>query len=122
MMKLFTVLAAQRRIQYGDIVKLDIGVVEDGWVGDTASTVAVGMIDERTETTAAGDGERAASGRSRWRIDGVRLGDICAEIEERSHAQPIHRLCASLSGTAWDENCTKSPRSRITASAAAVRG
>src|SRR6187401_2853874 len=37
-------IGSQRRIQYGDIVKLDIGVIQDGWVGDTASTVAVGMI------------------------------------------------------------------------------
>src|SRR5436305_11348355 len=42
-------IGSQRRIQYGDIVKLDIGVIEEGWIGDTASTVAVGMIDERTE-------------------------------------------------------------------------
>src|SRR3954471_17918220 len=42
-------IASQRRIQYGDIVKLDIGVVENGWVGDTATTVPVGVIDERTE-------------------------------------------------------------------------
>src|SRR3978361_1845575 len=26
-------IAGPRRIQYGDIVKLDIGVVQDGWVG-----------------------------------------------------------------------------------------
>src|SRR5438045_7834633 len=42
-------IASQRRIQYGDIVKLDIGVIQDGWVGDTAFTVPVGMIDDRTE-------------------------------------------------------------------------
>src|SRR5437762_494460 len=42
-------IGSHRRIQYGDIVKLDIGVIEDGWVGDTASTVPVGMIDDRTE-------------------------------------------------------------------------
>src|SRR5881396_475765 len=42
-------IGSQRRIQYGDIVKLDIGVIQDGWVGDTAFTVPVGMIDERTE-------------------------------------------------------------------------
>src|SRR5919204_1881462 len=42
-------IASQRRVQYGDIVKLDIGVIEDGWVGDTAATVAVGMIDERVD-------------------------------------------------------------------------
>ena len=56
-------IGSQRRIQYGDIVKLDIGVIQDGWVGDTATTVPVGMVDERvdellrvTETAlAAGD-------------------------------------------------------------------
>ena len=35
-------IGSQRRIQYGDIVKLDIGVIQDGWVGDTATTVPVG--------------------------------------------------------------------------------
>src|SRR6476620_4222303 len=42
-------IGSQRRIQYGDIVKLDIGVVQDGWVGDNATTVPVGIIDERTD-------------------------------------------------------------------------
>ena len=38
-------IGGTRRIQYGDIVKLDIGVVDNGWVGDTATTVPVGVID-----------------------------------------------------------------------------
>src|SRR6516225_6651152 len=42
-------IASQRRIQYGDIVKLDIGVIRDGWIGDTATTVPVGITDEQTE-------------------------------------------------------------------------
>src|SRR6476646_1518567 len=42
-------IGSQRRIQYGDIVKLDIGVVQDGWVGDTATTIPVGMIDNRAD-------------------------------------------------------------------------
>src|SRR5438093_885223 len=37
-------IGGPRRIQYGDIVKLDIGVIVDGWVGDTATTVPVGVI------------------------------------------------------------------------------
>ena len=37
-------IGGARRVQYGDIVKLDIGVFKDGWVGDTAKTVAVGII------------------------------------------------------------------------------
>src|SRR5438876_11972744 len=35
-------IGSHRRIQYGDIVKLDIGVIEDGWVGDNDTTVTVG--------------------------------------------------------------------------------
>src|SRR5205823_5221371 len=31
-------IGSQRRIQYGDVVKLDIGIIEDGWVGDNATT------------------------------------------------------------------------------------
>src|SRR5215204_3047463 len=42
-------IGGSRRIQYGDIVKLDIGVFKDGWVGDTAKTVAVGIIDDRVQ-------------------------------------------------------------------------
>src|SRR5213593_4663207 len=42
-------IGSQRRIQYGDIVKLYIGVIENGWVGDNATTVPVGIIDDRTE-------------------------------------------------------------------------
>src|ERR1700675_1064939 len=42
-------IGSQRRIQYGDVVKLDIGIIQDGWVGDNATTVPVGIIDERTD-------------------------------------------------------------------------
>src|SRR2546428_6605042 len=76
-------IGSQRRIQYGDSVKLDIGVIQEGWVGDTATTVPVGIIDERSEallrvTESALD--RAIS----IAVEGVRLGDICAEIEDEA--------------------------------------
>lgn len=74
-------IGGTRRIQYGDIVKLDIGVVKDGWVGDTATTVAVGIIDEKvqrllrvTEDTLDRAITHAQPGR--------RLGDLCAAIED----------------------------------------
>ena len=74
-------IGSQRRIQYGDIVKLDIGVIQDGWVGDTAFTVPVGMIGDRTERLLRVT--ETALGRA---IDimheGTRLGDVCATIEE----------------------------------------
>ena len=74
-------IGGARRIQYGDIVKLDIGVIVDGWVGDTATTVPVGMIEPQTCTPLAGHGRDVAHGDSlchRW----ARLGDLCAAIED----------------------------------------
>jgi methionyl aminopeptidase len=35
---------ANRIIQNGDIVKIDVGIVRNGWIGDNAVTVPVGMI------------------------------------------------------------------------------
>ena len=78
-------IGGQRRIQYGDIVKLDIGVVENGWVGDTASTVAVGMIDERTEKLMRVT-ESALRRAIPFARDGIRLGDLCSEIEAEAVA------------------------------------
>src|ERR1043165_10043339 len=72
-------IGSQRSIQYGDVVKLDIGVIEEGWVGDNATTVAVGVVDERIDqllraTESALTKEIAAA------REGGRGGDICAEI------------------------------------------
>ena len=38
-------LAGQQRVQFGDIVSVDVGVVYRGYIGDTARTVAVGGCD-----------------------------------------------------------------------------
>ena len=76
-------IGSQRRIQYGDIVKLDIGVIQDGWVGDTATTVPVGMIGERTEQLLRVT-EKALSRAIAAGFEGVRLGDLCAEIEQEA--------------------------------------
>ncbi len=76
-------IGSQRRVQYGDVVKLDIGVIEDGWVGDTASTIPVGMIDGRTEQLL-----RVTEAALRRAIEtageGVRLGDVCSAIEQEA--------------------------------------
>ncbi len=76
-------IGSQRRIQYGDIVKLDIGVIQDGWVGDTAATIPVGMIDDRVEkllTVTQSALQLAISHAGA----GERLGDLCAAIEEEA--------------------------------------
>jgi methionyl aminopeptidase len=74
-------IGGNRRIQYGDIVKLDIGVVKDGWVGDTATTVPVGMVDEKVQrllTVTEATLELAI----KYVQAGRRLGDMCAAIED----------------------------------------
>jgi methionyl aminopeptidase len=76
-------IGSQRRIQYGDIVKLDIGVVQDGWVGDTATTVPVGVIDDRTEHLLRVT-EKALGRAIAVATEGIRLGDLCAEIEDEA--------------------------------------
>src|SRR6202035_3511005 len=72
-------IGSQRRIQYGDIVELDIGVIEDGWGGDTATTIPVGVIDDRVEQLLRVT-ETALEKAIRVAYEGARLGDICAEI------------------------------------------
>ena len=76
-------IASPRRIQYGDIVKLDIGVVQDGWVGDTATTVPVGMVDDRIDELlrVTESALQRAIGKA---TEGARLGDVCAEIEDEA--------------------------------------
>ncbi|HWY39198.1 MAG TPA: type I methionyl aminopeptidase [Chthoniobacterales bacterium] len=76
-------IGSQRRIQYGDIVKLDIGVIQDGWVGDTAQTIPVGVVDERTDQLLRVT-EKALERAINVADEGVRLGDICAEIEHEA--------------------------------------
>jgi len=74
-------IGGSRRIQYGDIVKLDIGVIKDGWVGDTATTVPVGIIDEKTQRLLTVT-EKTLEMAITHVQNGRRLGDLCAAIED----------------------------------------
>lgn len=74
-------IGGKRRIQYGDIVKLDVGVVKDGWVGDTAATIPVGIVDEKTQRLLAVT-ESTLELAISYAESGRRLGDMCAAIEE----------------------------------------
>ena len=76
-------IGSQRRIQYGDIVKLDIGIIQDGWVGDNAMTVPVGIVDDRTERLLRTT-EAALARAIGVAYAGRRLGDLGAEIEDEA--------------------------------------
>lgn len=73
-------IGGPRRLGYGDVVKLDVGIILDGWVGDTATTVGLGAIPparqrllERTQA-ALEAGISAARG-------GAKLGDVSHAVE-----------------------------------------
>jgi methionyl aminopeptidase len=74
-------IGGPRRIQYGDIVKLDIGVIKDGWVGDTATTVPVGIIDSKVQRLLRIT-EDTLDLAITFAHQGRRLGDLCAAIED----------------------------------------
>jgi methionyl aminopeptidase len=76
-------IGKQRRVQYGDIVKLDVGVILDGWVGDTAMTVAVGGVSPDVEKLMAVTQEALRIALSHVQPGG-RVGDVSAAIEEFS--------------------------------------
>jgi methionine aminopeptidase len=61
-------IGGSRRNQYGDIVKLDIGVIKGGWVGDTATTVPVGIIDDKVSRYSSyrGGAQSCHSARAPW--------------------------------------------------------
>jgi len=76
-------IGSQRRIQYGEIVKLDIGIIQDVWVGENAKTVPVGIIEERTDQLLRVT-ENALARAIKVARESRRVGDICAEIEDEA--------------------------------------
>jgi len=74
-------IAGSRKIQYGDVVKLDIGVIKNGWVGDTATTVPVGMVGGGVQHL-LNITEEALHSAVSLATEGARLGDISASVEE----------------------------------------
>jgi len=75
-------IGGMRRVNYGDIVSLDCGVNLHGWIGDTAVTVPVGIVEPEIERLLRVT-EGALDSALQFAVAGRRLGDLCAHIEER---------------------------------------
>lgn len=74
-------IGGPRRIQYGDVVKIDCGVVKEGWVGDTAKTVPVGAVKPEWLRLLAVT-EDVLDRVIPLAVPGNRVGDIGAFIED----------------------------------------
>jgi methionyl aminopeptidase len=73
-------IGGPRVIQDGDVVKIDIGVFYDGWVGDNALTVPVGKVDAETLKLLAATEESLMIAVNHAR-DGEMLGTLCWSVE-----------------------------------------
>ncbi|HEY5740907.1 MAG TPA: type I methionyl aminopeptidase, partial [Terrimicrobiaceae bacterium] len=76
-------IGGPRKIRYGDVVKMDVGIIRDGWIGDTAMSVPVGIIEPETERLLTVTEQILESAVQRVR-PGHRLGDVSAYVEEQA--------------------------------------
>ena len=67
-------------IQPGDILKIDVGVVKGGWIGDNATTVPAGEIDLETKRLLCATEQSLYEAIDHAR-DGVYLADLCGSVE-----------------------------------------
>jgi methionyl aminopeptidase len=74
-------IGGPRKIQPGDVVKIDVGIVKSGWIGDNAITVAVGEVPEETRRLLIATEESLFAAINHARA-GERLADLCGAVEE----------------------------------------
>lgn len=72
---------ASRVIRDGDIVKLDVGIYQDGWVGDNAVTVPVGEVGAETWRLLQATEDSLDAAISLARHNGS-LRDLCGAVEK----------------------------------------
>ncbi|MFD0895503.1 type I methionyl aminopeptidase [Luteolibacter ambystomatis] len=74
-------IGGSRRIQPGDILKIDVGVVKSGFIGDNATTVPAGDILPETKRLLAAT-EQSLYEAIAWARPGKRLFDLCGAVED----------------------------------------
>src|SRR2546426_11328696 len=78
-------IPGKRRVQYGDIVSPDVGIILDGFVGDNATTVAVGVVKPRTQKLLLATESALRAGIAQaW--TGNRVGDISHAVQSTVEA------------------------------------
>lgn len=113
-------IGGPRVIQDGDIVKIDIGIYRDGWVGDNALTVPVGNVDKETLKLMAAT-EESLHVAINFARDGWMLGDLSATASRTTSRSMASASCVNSSVTASAVSSTKIPRCPITAKRATAR-
>ena len=76
-------IGGPRRIVYGDVVKMDVGIIRDGWIGDTATSVPVGIIDPDVERLLTIT-EQILNGAVKLAVCGNRVWDISNYVQSEA--------------------------------------
>jgi methionyl aminopeptidase len=74
-------IGGARKIQPGDIVKIDVGIIKSGFIGDNATTVPAGDIPLETKRLLAVTEQSLFEAISHARA-GRRLADLCGSVED----------------------------------------
>jgi methionyl aminopeptidase len=73
-------IGGPRRIMPGDIVKIDVGIIKGGFIGDNATTIPAGDIPQATRHLLAVT-EQALYQAIEHARPGARLADLCGSVE-----------------------------------------
>ena len=73
-------IGGARKIMPGDIVKIDVGIIKSGFIGDNATTVGAGDIPLETKRLLAATEQSLFDAISHARA-GRRLADLCGSVE-----------------------------------------
>jgi len=73
-------IGGPRKIQPGDILKIDVGIIKSGFIGDNATTIAVGEIPLETRRLLAATEQSLYQAISHARA-GRKLSDLCGSVE-----------------------------------------
>ena len=79
-------IGGPRVIHPGDILKIDVGIVKNGWIGDNATTFPVGEIPHETKRLLAATEQSLYEAIDKARA-GLRLAELCGAVEE--HVKPL---------------------------------
>lgn len=79
-------IGGPRVLQMGDIIKIDVGIVKNGWIGDNATTVPVGEVDNETKRLLSATEQSLYEAIANARA-GNPLADVCGAVE--AHVKPL---------------------------------
>lgn len=79
-------IPGERKLQEGDLIKMDVGAVVEGFIGDAAITVGVGAITKEVEDLIEATRESLWEGIGAVR-DGARVGDIGQAVQQYAEAK-----------------------------------